>query len=533
MTVAQNNVTELNFESKKNYPDAFNEIEVRALFTAPDGSERNIPAFWAGGNTWKIRYSSGLTGTHKYTTSCSDSGNRQLDGVSGEVNVAAYEGCNPLYKHGAVCRKNGDLYLKHSDGTPFYWLADTWWMGFTERLTWADGFAKLTRDRVDKGFNVVQIVAGLYPDMEPFDDRGRNEAGFPWEPGYKAVNPAYFDAADKKIAYLVEKGITPCVVGSWGYFMKAAGKENIMRHWRNLIARWAAYPVVWCVCGEANMTFYDDNSTPIEEHLKNSRRDWNDVTRFIRGYDPFRRLVTIHPTQNGHEQIEDETLLDLDMLQTGHGGVMSLVPTMKQVKLAVERKKLPVINSEVCYEGICGSSYDDVQRYLFWSNFMLGTCGHTYGANGIWQVNTKEKPYGHSPHGASWGNRPLEDAAVLPGSFQIGIAKKFITRFEWWRFEPHQEWIERPCTYDAINGSFCAGIPGEVRVIFEPWFGGNFWGNHRIYGIEKDVTYRAMYFNPITGEETDLGTVKPDGDGTWVSPRVNAFQDWVIALIKI
>ena len=532
MTVAQNNVIELAFDSQKVYADAFNEVRVSAAFTSPDGTAREVPAFWAGGNTWKIRYSSAQTGSHKYVTKCDDGGNPRLNGVTGEITVSEYTGDNLLYKHGAICRKGSDLFLRHADGTPFYWLADTWWMGFTTRLSWADGFAKLTRDRVEKGFNVVQIIAGLYPDMEPFDERGMNEAGFPWDPEYKAVSPAYFDAADKKIAYLVEKGITPCVVGCWGFFMKAAGKLNIIRHWQNLIARWAAYPVAWCICGEANMTFYDDVSVPYEEHLANSRRDWNDVTKFVRENDPFRRLITIHPTQNGHEQIDDESLLDLDMLQTGHSGFMSLAPTMKQVKSAVDRKKLPVINSEACYEGICSSSYDDVQRYLYWSNFMIGTCGHTYGANGIWQLNTKERPYGASPHGAHWGDRTWEDAAALPGSFQIGAAKKFLTKFEWWRFEPHQEWIEKPCSCENLDGLFCAGIPGEVRVIFKPHFGGSFWGEDKVLGIEKDVTYRAVYFNPVTGGEKDLGAVVPDADGSWVSPRVNAFQDWVIALVR-
>ena len=529
MTISQNNVIELSFDAKKAYKDPFNEVTLCADFTAPDGTKLTAPAFWAGGSTWKIRYSSDQTGIHTYVTKSGDS---DLNGVSGEVNIVKYEGCNILYKHGSIGRKDGALYLTHRDGTPFYWLADTWWMGFTTRLPWADGFAKLTRDRVDKGFNVVQIIAGLYPDMEPFDERGKNEAGFPWDPEFKSVNPAYFDAADKKIAYLIEKGITPCIFGSWGFFMKVAGLENIKRHWQNLIARWAAYPVAWCIAGEANMAFYDDKSTPIEEHLKNSRRDWNEVTQFVRSNDPFHRLITIHPTSNGHEQIDDETLLDLDMLQTGHSGPMSLVPSMNQIKKAVDRKKLPVINAEACYEGICSSSYADVQRYLYWSNFMLGTCGHTYGANGIWQLNTKEKPYGVSPHGAHWGDRPWDEAMELPGSFQIGMAKKFITKFDWWRFEPHPEWIENPCSYNAMDGSFSVGIPGEVRIIFKPFYGGSFWGEDRIYGIEKDAVYRAFYFNPVTGEETDLGIVAPDENGTWVTPRVNAFQDWVVALVR-
>ena len=41
----------------------------------------------------------------------------------------------------------------------------------------------------------MQIVAGLYPDMGAFDDRGRNEFGFPWQRDYSRINPEYFDLA--------------------------------------------------------------------------------------------------------------------------------------------------------------------------------------------------------------------------------------------------------------------------------------------------------------------------------------------------
>jgi hypothetical protein len=503
-------------------PDA----RVDALVTAPDGGVCRVPAFMAGDGAWKFRYSSRVLGAHRYAVEADDP---SLNGLAGEVEVLPYEGENPLYLHGAIGRRENDLYLTHADGTPFFWLGDTWWMGFTTRLSWPEGFKKLTQDRVEKGFNVVQIISGLYPDMLPFDERGANEAGFPWDEKFTQINPAYFDAADKKIAHLVERGIVPCIVGSWGFFMRFAGKDVLKRHWRNLVARWAAYPVSWCVAGEANMTFYGDQSLPYEEHLKMSRRDWNEMTRFVRETDPFHRLVTIHPTQNGHEQIEDESLLDLDMLQTGHGSFHSIVPTMCQVKAALDRKKLPVIDSEVCYEGICNSSYDDVQRYLFWMNIMLGACGQTYGANGIWQLNTVDKPYGVSPHGAHWGNTPWEVAYRLPGSFQLGAAKKLWTRFAWWEFEMHPEWVDRPCSLSAMDGAFAAGIPGKVRVIFRPFWGG-YSGRLAIRGIEPGANYRAFHFNPVTGEETDCGFVEPDEAGTWLSPQVNAFQDWVTVL---
>ena len=278
------------------------------------------------------------------------------------------------------------------------------------------------------------------------------------------------------------------------------------------------------------MPFYDDPDGSCETALAKSRRDWNDVTKHVRETDPFHRLITIHPTKYGHEQIEDETLLDLDMLQTGHSGTTSLAPSMQIEKAALDRKKLPVINGEVCYEGIMNSSYSDIQRYVYISSFMLGTCGHTYGANGIWQLNSREKPYGISPYGAGWGETYWQEAYQLPGSRHIGNCKKFLTQFEWWKFEYRPDWIERPCTLSAPDGLFAAGIPEKTRIIFCPNFGGDFWGTVNILNLEKNIVYRAMRFNPVTNITTDLGIVTPDTDGSWLTPRIDMFTDWIFTL---
>lgn len=192
-----------------------------------------------------------------------------------------------------------------------------------------------------------------------------------------------------------------------------------------------------------------------------------------------------------------------------------------------------MIDSEVCYEGICGSSYADVQRYAFLSCVFLGACGHTYGANGIWQLNDKDCPYGVSPHGAQWGTTPWQEAYRLPGSQHIGYLKQYLTRFEWWRFERHPEWVEQPCSCNGLDGNFAMGIPGQVRLFFKPYFGGDFWGTTLLLNLEKDVTYRAERMNPITGEVTDLGLVQPQEDSSFRMPRVDAFQDWVYALIRV
>lgn len=519
---------ELVFTSKSDYKDFFNEVQFDVTFTSPDSEKFTVPGFWAKDNVFKVRYDISIPGKHRYVTISND---KSLNGISGELVINKEKTDNPLYLHGPVYKKEQDMHLSHKDGTAFYWLADTWWMALTKRLSFPKDFETLLNDRTEKGFNVVQIIAGLYPDMTMFDPRGENEAGFPWKEDLSAINPEYFDKADDRIKMLVDKGVMPCIVGSWGFYMSFAGKDVLKKHWRYIIARWSAMPVCWCVAGEANMAFYND-TVSYEDHIKQSRKDWNDITFFIKQSDPYGRLITIHPfpATDGYDQIEDGNLLDINMLQTDHGGFGSLVNQMKKIKKAVDRKVLPVINAEVCYEGICGSSYADTQRYVYLSDFLLGAAGHTYGANGIWQINSEEMPYGASPHGAHWGNTSWKEAMNLDGSKHISLCMKYLTSFEWWKFEYHPEWVETPCTLEACDGHFAAGIPKKVRVIYKPHFGGSFFGDINVLNIETDVSYSAYRFNPITGKETPLGHVIPDQEGKWKFPRVDAFQDWIYVL---
>lgn len=521
----QNCMTEWSFMSDKAYNDPFNEVTLDVMFTAPDGEEHLVPAFWGGEQTWRVRYSSSKVGTHRWRSICSDTANTGLHGQEGTLEVTAYEGNNSLLLHGSLQMSDNRRYLEHRDGTPFFWLGDTWWMGLCRRLSWPGDFQVLTSNRVTKGFSAIQIVAGLYPDMPAFDERGMNEAGFPWEKDFARINPAYFDMADLRIHHLVQKGLVPCILGCWGYYLVWTGVEKMKQHWRYLVARYGAYPVVWCLAGEGIMPYYLSNEK--EKDREFQKQGWTELAAYLREIDPYHHPISIHPTDSARNQIEDVSLLDLDMLQTGHGDRRSIPNTVQKVtKSYASTPTLPVINSEVCYEGIGEACRQEVQRFMFWTCMLSGACGHTYGANGIWQVNTKDQPYGPSPHGMSWGNTPWEEAAQLPGSRQLGFGKHLFERYEWWRFEPHQEWVEPHASEENYIAPYAAGIPGEVRIIFLP---SGVWGI-RVKELEADINYRAFLFNPADGHEREIGMVEPDKKGNWQMPlsRAPIFQDWVL-----
>ena len=523
-----NQMIEISFTSRKVYADPFNELDLNVVVTAPDGTTKRVPAFWAGGNVWKVRYASPHVGSHPFKTECSDTSNPDLHGATGTFEIKPYTGKNPLYRHGPLHVAASKRYLEHADGTPFFWLGDTWWMGLCHRLAWPDDFKKLAADRRAKGFTVIQIVAGLYPDMHPFDPRGANEAGFPWEKDYARIRPEYFNAADQRIQHLVDEGFTPCIVGAWGYYMPWMGAQKVKKHWRYLIARWGALPVVWCAAGEANLPWYLAKGFPYDDRKQVT--DWTQVMRYIRETDPYHRSLTIHPTGlarlSARHATDDAALLDFDMLQTPHGQRDAVEPTIRTMRQSyTDKPVMPVINGEAAYEMLMDNLPTRWTRQMFWICMTSGAAGHTYGANGIWQVNRRGQPHGPSPHhppgSTGYGTIAWDDAMNLPGSKQVGLGKKLFERFEWWKFEPHTDWARYASEEDRKKeyGPFATGIEGKIRIVYVPE------GREiEVVGLDAQVKHQARVFDPVSGEaravNLDRGRVRPErlnsDGGDWV-----------------
>ncbi len=537
-TCRANHVAEWSFRAAVERADPFNDVTLDLIVTEPNGRDRVIPAFWAGGSAWRARYASPSPGRHRWRTWCSDAGDAGLHGLDGELEITVDEDeSNPLLRHGPIRAAADRHRLEHADGTPFLWLADTWWMGLCRRLRWPDDVRELAADRAAKGFNVVQLVAGLYPDMEPFDERGAGDGGFPWAADFSTIDPGYFDAADLRIAHLVRSGLVPCVVGFWGYFLDVAGVDTLKAHWRYLIARWGAYPVAWCVAGEALMPFYTSEAAREmkrrffrgEPWLPAGRRAvWSDMARYVRRTDGHGRLVTIHPTRVGTEQVDDPATLDLNWLQTGHNGYPATAQAVDMMERALAAApRMPVLDSEGNYEMIRGTNRDDIQRFQFWSTMLVGAAGYSYGANGIWQVERADRPYGASPHGTSWGGRPWDQAKSFPGAAQVGVGKRILERFEWWRFKPHPEWAEPAQGPTDRHLVYAAGITGQVRVLYVPC---EVMQPVRVCKLEPGRAYRAELVDPSTGRAHDLGEVRGDADGRWALPQPPFYHDWLVVL---
>src|SRR6202042_169897 len=105
---------------------------------------------------------------------------------------------------------------------------------------------------------------------------------------------------------------------------------------------------------------------------------------------------------------------------------------------------MPVINGEAAYEMLHDTLPTQWTRQMFWLCMTNGAAGHTYGANGIWQVNRRGQPHGPSPHhkpgSDGYGVIAWDDAMNLPGSTQVALGKKLFEQYDWQMFEPHSQW---------------------------------------------------------------------------------------------
>ena len=527
--VEANRTAEISLVSEKSYQNAFMDVELDAIITQPDGTQLRVPGFWAGGNRWCFRYASAMPGMHTWRSECSDKGNPKLHGLAGEIEVVAYHGGNALYQHGPVRVAKDHRHFEQADGTPFFWLGDTWWKNLCKRMTW-EGFQELTADRKAKGFSVVQIVCGPYPDENFFQPSLENEGGQPYlAKDMSVINPKYFESADRRIKHLVDSGLVPAIVGAWGRgdcdSMKAFGAANLKRHWRYLIARYGAYRVVWILAGEISLS------------TKWGEGYWAEVARYLRSIDPYHHPLTVH-ANNGRGRrggAGDEALIDYDMVGGNHDERNAVAnETLALLTSAcAARPAMPVLCGETCYEGHMQQGFGDTQRHIFWMNMLSGAAGHTYGAAGVWHASVE----GDHGNWGAWSRQPYDwttwkEGMNYPGSTQLGIGKKLLGRYPWWRFEPHPEWVEAGC--------FAAGIPGEVRFIYLPRRNIYNWNGPEVKNLEPDVDWHLYYFDPATGRKFDEGIIKAtakagDKDAKPVSFKKNvpSPQDWVLVLERV
>ncbi len=537
-TIQQADVVEIDLGEAPDDPWA----ELDVVVTAPDDRALTVPAF-IGGGRWRFRYSSEQVGVHRFQTSVPGTG-------AGTIEVVGRSGSAAGPAHGALRVATDSRHFEHADGTPFLWVADTWWHGFVTEKISDDEFRDFAARRAAQGYSVIQIVA-LAPEAGPFDDAVRSRAGWPWQADFAAPNLPWWDDADTRIQILVDTGLVPCIVGSWGYHFALLDDRQMHRHWREMVARWAAYPVVWCLSGEPTLVRYEDTLAvmrALEAKAPDqavSRADvlevlrpvvqaqltaYNTIASVLPELDPFDRLTTTHvyPGEMPWDILDDEGTVDFWMLQTGHAGFNDLANAVDEVCQAYAHVPVkPVVNGEPSYEGIGGSSWEDVQRFQFWSHLLSGAAGHTYGAHGVWAMNTPEFPGQYSGLAPSW-----KEAGEFQGGRDVGVGATWLRTLDWSAMRPHHELVEPRQSAENRLAPYAAEFPDRSRLVYLPSMAMARGGSSiRFVDLGKG-TWTANYVSPRDGTVYPDFSIEPDASGS-ARLRSDAGQrpswaDWLI-----
>jgi hypothetical protein len=339
-------------------------------------------------------------------------------------------------------------------------LADTWWYGLTNRMS-EQQFVELAQTRIDQGFDAVQLVVGIPPEVGPLHPSASSIVGPAWNLDGE-INMKYLDMARDKILYLNSIGLRVIVYGAWGYQIDWIDVEDMSNWWISVIEKTGDLDVIYCLTGESNLwmetpnillpdrsteeifkiyptfihkfvpevgkrLFYklrrflsEQDTANIREQnttVQKARQDnWSKVldTLTSRTDKPF--IIHPLPGEFGINIINNPQLLAANTVQTGHH-TASRHSIWNLPYTHIQESEKAFINLEPWYEGIKDSFYMNDQVFAFWASMMAGATAYCYGAHGVWNV-------GDGKFLSHWGKQTFNEAVALDTPTNLGSSFK-------------------------------------------------------------------------------------------------------------
>ncbi len=253
-------------------------VEFGVVFQGPAKTRLIIPGFWDGGRNFKLRSTPTLPGTWTYRTYASEPG---LKDQTGSLEVAVSQSDNPVFQHGGFLQVSANRrYLTYTDGTPFFWLGDTWWFcpGHRcpiDRSSYPDinsMYKHMVDARAKQGYTTI-LMAFAGHSLKLFLPSQWDESDL-----------HYWRLVDPYLAYANQKGLIPILGTGFHASLDSLPLSQLKLLWRYLIARYGAYAVGWLIVGEYN--FQNDSQ-------RISKVDA--LGQYLKQLDPYKRALSVHP----------------------------------------------------------------------------------------------------------------------------------------------------------------------------------------------------------------------------------------------
>jgi hypothetical protein len=430
--------------------------------------------------------------------------------------------------NGPIKLSENNRFLAQSDGSPFFWMADTAWELF--HRTDREEAAYYLNMRAQQGFNVVQAVALAELD-------GLNSSNSYGEMPFKTTTPLvtnekYWEHVDYIIGLAEQKGIHIALLPTWGDKLfkdnwgvgpEIFNKENAYTFGMWIGTRYAGkINLIWVLGGDRNPR---KNSDDIEV--------WNQMARGIK--DSAKKgnpiLISFHPQPirpgGSSTWFHQEDWLDFNMHQTGH------CPDQPTYRIISHDYGLnpakPTIDGEPLYEEhpkcfnakeLGYSVPEDIRRIMYW-NVFAGGAGQTYGCHAVWQMYNLERNPINSPL------RPWKASLDLPMANQVKNLKKLMLSKAYFSRIPDYDMVTSKQGDDETFVIGTRDIEGSYAMFYFP--------TGKSVDIDlsklKNITLNANWYDPRTGVSFPYSAaVLTKGKNTIQAPSNGKGQDWVLVV---
>lgn len=437
------------------------------------------------------------------------------------------------WDNGALRVSDNRRFLQHSNGRPFFWLADTGWL-LPERLNRDETqyYLKLCHEA---GFNVVQVQ--VMNDVPAINIYGQQSLTDGWN--MSKADPedvySYWDHMDYIVEQAQQNDIYIGMVPIWGGLVKSGriNEAQAKAYGEFLANRYKdCKNIIWIMGGDIQGDIYPEV--------------WNSMAHAIKSIDR-NHIMTYHPRGRftSAKWWSKADWIDFHMFQSGHrrygqrmGDKDYPIPdnTEEDNWMYVESTWSyspikPVIDGEPSYEDIPMGLHDaseprwqaqDARRYAYWSVF-AGSCGHTYGHNAIMQML---KPGYSTSYGRNGKEKTWYEALSDPGFNQMNYIKDLMLTFPYFERVPDQSIIV------GINGTrydrLIATRAQDYLLVYIYNCNSMKLDLRKISGKQKNI----WWMDAATGELTFLQTVD-NGIRSFTPVRLGAriIQDGILIAV--
>ncbi len=486
--------------------DPFEDATLTGTLATEDGSHHwDVDGFCDAdnGSVFRIRFMAPHAGSYKYSVTYRQGGFQQTSTGTFQAIDARRRGTigvDPKYPWHFIWEGTGEHYF--FNGTTAFWL-----MGWRDERTIQYSIERLHRLQVNRIRVAVAGRTNMFYGEPVMIGSSWTVFLTPWpaektddfsHPGfdYSRFNVSYWQKYERMLKFARDRDMIISLVldMSDGKIHPAAGSGDEHRFIRYAAARFGAFSNITWDLGDDLDSYRDEKWT-------------HETGMLIQGWDPYKHLETSHPTKIAHQ----------DRASSWFGFTSYQEWSRDQHRLMLESRKLqqeagriiPQTNEEYGYEdhyplwALPGSDSADTLRRTAWEIAMAGgyqTAGETArrGTN-IWP-----------DMGGGWMNGRGDDTMTM--FLGYGHMVDFFTSFDWWKTNPHDEFVN--------NGNYCLADLGKTYAVYLPR-GGD------VTIQLKSGPYEAYWFNAFSGEKIDL----PPAEGqSWTSPVAPDHNDWVLLL---